>query len=534
MSVNKKTIVGFVAAALFLVACGLFAFLRVVSKRPEPVAGEVVPASWAEFRTSTGHRAHVGKSTVVCKDCHGFEAAGFTNPGSGVCARCHAEQASHTHTGGQHPTGCLSCHSFAPRDAPTCLGCHAETQGTHAKVAQHASVDCSNCHHPHATPSITPKDCTSCHDERALAHADHPKSQGCQDCHHAHEPAKTAMQSCGSCHERPAGPKPANHDSCLSCHKPHDFVAQAGRVCVGCHGVKPTLVAATAPVHTRCTSCHTPHAPMLAAFSCQGCHKQVHVVHDGKESCIGCHAPHSGDVNVKASACTSCHTKIAASDHGVHSDHISCTNCHKPHSFPPIPLRSSFETPAGVGLRSVVARGQLCGDCHSSEATHASENRGHEDCRSCHGPSAHQPSQAPPCGSCHGKELATAPVGHQRCTGCHEPHSGQRVPEATTCTGCHVKKTTELHASIQGGCENCHRPHGPNGIAAPPVCTSCHEKPKLPALHALASHTECKQCHTSHAPPRSDRDTCTSTCHVNRRDHQPAAQICTGCHVFRN
>ena len=26
----------------------------------------------------------------------------------------------------------------------------------------------------------------------------------------------------------------------------------------------------------------------------------------------------------------------------------------------------------------------------------------------------------------------------------------------------------------------------------------------------------------------------TGTCHVNRRNHQPTAQICTGCHVFRD
>ena len=52
MAATRQTIFGFVAAVLFLVACGLFAFFRVVSKRPEPAAAEVVPASWEASRSA--------------------------------------------------------------------------------------------------------------------------------------------------------------------------------------------------------------------------------------------------------------------------------------------------------------------------------------------------------------------------------------------------------------------------------------------------------------------------------------------------
>jgi hypothetical protein len=38
----------------------------------------------------------------------------------------------------------------------------------------------------------------------------------------------------------------------------------------------------------------------------------------------------------------------------------------------------------------------------------------------------------------------------------------------------------------------------------------------------------------AHFPPRADRATCTGSCHADRRNHQPDAKICTGCHVFRD
>jgi len=537
---SPRTIAGFAATVLFLALAGAAGFFRVLSKRPDPVVPrEYVPPSYADFRTSVGHKAHVGKGNVTCRDCHGTEGD-FSKPGTDVCARCHAEQTTHTHAGGERKTDCFSCHSFAPRDAPTCIGCHAEKLGTHGAVIQHATVDCKECHDPHKTPSIAPKACTSCHEERALSHAAHEGSQDCRDCHKAHEPARAAVVGCASCHEKPAGPKPAGHDSCLTCHKPHDFKGQPG-VCAGCHGAKPTRLADVVPAHARCTNCHTPHAPGQAASSCRNCHTSTHeassavapvlasseqppaaiavmlgLEHGGKVACVGCHAPHRGDLSAKAATCTSCHGSVAASDVGVHAmDKTACRDCHTPHAAEP------------------VERGALCAKCHGAEAEKTSHNRGHQDCASCHGKSAHHPAGAPECASCHTKESATAPLGHQKCASCHEPHGGERTQMAASCANCHAKEASAQHGSLEGGCANCHRPHGPAGIPAPPACTSCHQRPTLPALHALESHAQCNLCHSSHGPPRSDRATCTSNCHANRRDHQPNAVACDGCHVFR-
>src|SRR5262249_35582547 len=154
MTPKRKAVVGFAATVLFLVASGLAAFWRTVSRRPAAAAAELVPASWSEFRASTGHEQHVGKGSVARKASHRYQSNGFRNPGGGVCTRCHANETTHTHAGGQTKTDCLACHPFAPRAAPTCITCHAEAQGTHAAVAQHASVACNECHHPHATPSV--------------------------------------------------------------------------------------------------------------------------------------------------------------------------------------------------------------------------------------------------------------------------------------------------------------------------------------------------------------------------------------------
>ena len=41
----------------------------------------MVPASWAQYRTSVGHAMHVDSAKVTCSGCHDFERKGFKNPG---------------------------------------------------------------------------------------------------------------------------------------------------------------------------------------------------------------------------------------------------------------------------------------------------------------------------------------------------------------------------------------------------------------------------------------------------------------------
>jgi hypothetical protein len=264
--------------ALALLAGAVAALVRAWPAAAPGVPPELVPASWEQYRTSAGHMAHVGSGKVACRYCHDFEHDGFKNPGTAPCARCHGKETSHGHTGaGQDKTDCLTCHTFAPGgQPPACIGCHSKVEGHAERVSVHATTDCLNCHRVHEDPSIVPKDCTTCHDERATEHARHAGTKKCLDCHTGHASAAAAPATCASCHARPAGPKPAGHDSCVGCHAPHTFTATPG-VCAGCHGPKPTLVAARAPAHAACTSCHEPHAPAFAADSCTHCHADVHV-----------------------------------------------------------------------------------------------------------------------------------------------------------------------------------------------------------------------------------------------------------------
>jgi hypothetical protein len=518
VSRKQKAIIGALLLLLAIAATTFGLVHRFWPHHPPGIPPELVPASWEQYRTSPGHMTHVEGGKATCTDCHDYTREGFKDPGSAPCARCHAKEAAKSHHGDvATKTECLTCHVFAPdKVAPTCISCHATMQGASAGVSVHATTPCASCHQLHETPSIVATSCTGCHQERAVEHARHVGTKGCLDCHSGHGPASTALTSCASCHARASGPQPPGHDTCFGCHAPHEFATNVN-VCANCHAGKATLVATQVEAHATCTNCHAPHAPAQAAASCANCHTNVHVTHDGHDACVECHEPHGPNADNKVvDTCTSCHKNVASSDTSAHAKGVACRECHAPHDFP-IPDRKT-----------------LCVNCHASETTLAGGSKGHNDCTSCHGASTHKPIAAPTCGSCHQAEQSTAPPGHQKCVECHEPHAGTILPRAASCASCHAEQAKSEHASVQGGCNTCHRPHGPSGVASPPVCTTCHATAQLPALHAAPAHSNCASCHSAHEPPRADRVTCTGSCHADKRDHQPQAQVCSGCHVFRH
>ncbi len=544
---NAVRLVAFVAVLVL----GVVASVTIVALRHDPSPFEAppsnVPPSWSEYRTSQGHAAHLGKKDVSCKDCHDIASGVFKNPGPAVCARCHEKENWRQHAGAEKTT-CLTCHAFAPnQNAPSCIGCHKEAQGRLAAVKHHATTNCTDCHRMHETPAVTAKDCTTagCHAQAnvhgasghgramstsgVLTDAGRGPAQGCAECHGPHEGAKAAVAACATCHAtvttaRAPPPSlaamPAAHAPCTTCHKPHTFVIAAGSelakegVCVGCHGEKPTLLAATrAPTHRACTTCHAASGGAPATH--------------GPTTCVSCHVPHTkapDGANQAAKACTECHAKVATNDRGAHAGHAACQSCHAKHDTVP------------------VAKGTvLCARCHDAIATASARGPGHHDCATCHGANAaHAPAAKPACASCHAVEAASAarpPKGHERCETCHETH-GAGLKAAAKCETCHQKEGASPHgARVAGACATCHRPHESGGraigAASPPACASCHEPKSLPALHAVKDHQTCATCHRSHEPPKSDHATCTATCHADRKTHQPTATVCTGCHVFR-
>lgn len=432
------------------------------------------------------------------------------SPGQ-VCTMCHAP-----HSGKEAARGtCEGCHVGAHdgvAGSPPGRSPHGPAFGALAKTAPHVAPrgarvagheTCVTCHEPHRARRADVRACEGCHaDRRAVStvvgHA------ACTGCHTPHAPGEAKSSCATSCHSNVSvigTPRVAAHAECSSCHDPHRPNVSAGQACVRCHeSTKPSHPAiASAKGEQACTGCHAPHGRGGAPTATRSLA-----------------APHGGHAGVPAStaACTSCHTN-AKNDHGLHAKGTACTSCHAPHTF----------HLAGSGAR-------LCAGCHAEKAKATSARPGHASCNACHG-TAHAPVAKPSCAGCHAEQAKTAHSGHATCTSCHDAHSGSLGNHAS-CTSCHENKEKALHANAAQGCTTCHRAHGPKGVERPPVCASCHSPSSLKGLHSVGAHAQCETCHSAHAPPRSDRATCTGSCHADKRNHQPAAQLCKGCHLFRH
>ena len=576
------------AALAILLAAGLVALYAVDRRKAPTTPTDLVPTSWEASRTMPMHALHIGKGKVACNDCH--EKGFGEKPSESTCARCHEGSSKRAHRGNERaPTTCLTCHAFAAgKSTPSCVDCHAKAiaptpasepaRAAH-ELARHVSREaaCSACHAAHGekgkTRSVLP-DCTACHTTVSakhggvsLSHARDPDGPDagadsldaavarfaadaraapalreagvedqagkmCTTCHAPHSDAKDAKNGCATCH---AGQRPAlnaaKHAACTTCHAPHQPGAARGS-CRGCHADVHVVAESKVPSHASCESCHDPHRPDASpALACVRCHESVSPKHPAFETkkgttsaCVGCHSPHGSAPATaahptSAAACSTCHTK-AKDERAFHArGKTACTACHTTHAFAAV----TVEGPA------------TCARCHAAEAKRVEARAGHTNCTSCHGPT-HAPAKNPACSTCHAQEAATAQRGHTACGSCHESHSGALGKHAE-CTSCHSEKTAAskaLHASLPSGCATCHRPHGPKGPAAPPACATCHTSDKLSGLHSVSAHAaRCASCHDSHGPPRSDRATCTTSCHAGRKDHQPEAKVCKGCHMFR-
>lgn len=524
-----------IALVLVIAVAATWALVRSFQTRDvPPTPTQFVPPKWEAARTSAMHVAHVGKKQVACAECHD---RGWNEPAAErACARCHERETERPHKGNvQAATTCTTCHGFvADARPPSCTQCHDAKVAVQAtgKLTQHATdrAVCSTCHQTHGGPDTRARSesCTACHAEVRLNHiavadagAAVDTNKACGACHAPHQPA-TAATRCESCHANQRGAsRIAQHGACTTCHLPHDPRPGAKASCASCHANVHVLGGTRALAHAQCTSCHDPHRPDVSpADACANCHAAVspkHPIAANAGPCTTCHDVHPDRADgPRAAACSSCH-KNARDERAFHTKNaaLTCANCHVPHDF----------------AKASPAPRDFCAGCHAPVAT-ATASKGHAECAQCHG-ATHAPATKVECGSCHREEVKTAPRGHQTCNGCHATHTGD-LGEHAACASCHKNKPAALHGATQGGCASCHRPHGPKGVASPPACVSCHAKQKLPGLHARPSHAKCETCHGGHSAPRAERETCTGTCHVDKRGHQPDAPSCKGCHIFRD
>jgi len=460
---------------------------------------------------SSCHRAHEQPSlaSTRCEDCHKEPVSGHDKPPIPI-------------------HGCASCHGFhepASTASTRCTNCHKQSRArvphtaTFTKKDGKGHVKCVTCHRQHRFKKEQVLGCREeCHRGQVAISENKVEKHKCLGCHDNHDVLASAPKSCVTCHAgkiNPTHPKdPVSKTECIGCHKPHAGPrAPLAVACSSCH----RKASSDRGFHQgadhggpACRDCHKPHAFNLKGLGiklCLGCHGE-HPFKNAKtirpygehKNCFGCH----GDTvrhqpAGPRKACTTCHTDKAPI---IRKGHAKCVGCHDPHT---------------------TKQAHPCGDCHKHEASIARKD--HKNCTNCHNP--HTGLQKRPCGSCHQAEAASAPEKHQQCTNCHDQHS---TLQKRTCGSCHTDRTTGVHKNVPGGCINCHRPHGPNGHAKPPACTTCHKN--LPLLHQASGHKECTKCHRSHGEqPYRHRETCIA-CHKDRKDHQPAAPLCIGCHTF--
>jgi hypothetical protein len=491
---------------------------------------------WKEIAGQYGHDvAGLLDERSTCECCHLGTVKGFGEPFEARCLDCHEDiKVTIPKMGSQH---CVSCHTLGSGNASEmalraweCQKCHADKQGESVAIDVHGGEDCANCHRPHEEPWTEPRECSDCHARQEAVHhgkaAEGREGPLCNDCHAPHEQAGEAAGKCVSCHtkEHPAIVAKAlfpGHDACTNCHAPHAFDKGEATDCATCHKQQRTMAGRGAKEHADCQSCHSTHDVRAAsAGACAKCHGGVTSTHpDAKgTSCVSCHDPHpsatatGGAAAIAAANCASCHSSVRGqqADHGA----LACQKCHEPH-----------KESKNVQL--------VCKDCHTAQLAAVSSQPKHADCTGCHTGGAHRPTtNVGACAGCHQTVQDSAPKGHSDCTKCHDSHSGKRLATAE-CKSCHATEAVGAIALGHKDCSSCHRPHGPDGPASPPSCNSCHQKNKLLALHSLDGHAKCSDCHKSaHAPARNDRATCI-TCHANEKDHQPDAQVCSGCHRFK-
>lgn len=505
----------------------------------EPKEGDggilIVPASYREAMNSGGHLKHVGRFRedagvkIACRDCHAIDSEGFKSPETTPCKTCHEDRSTFHHgptDGGTLPDGgfltCLTCHPFEVREGKVpvtpwiCLDCHENGIAGKKAITVHNAA-CFNCHHPHEKTFTKPTECTVCH-EQTLAHGAKGKNvvETCMECHERHTPAAEASKMCVGCHSDLKQQKSKQtlvteqaifkgHPSCGSCHRPHRFSKTEVKACTACHENKVVLARAVLSTfkndpkklfgHAKCTDCHDPHVGNSGTPKrCETCHDKLKNTHPpakddatGKHVCLQCHPPHEAlPTGQVAKACASCHTdeaKFAGIVHGKDPKtkaSLTCAQCHAPHAF-----KLSLED-----------KGQ-CKTCHATQLAAVAKMKkpGHAKCEDCHAGLPHKPGDKKACLSCHEKQQPPQ-KGHadKGCVSCHEVHSGARLK----------------------------------------TCTDCHKVPDLLGLHVIGKHQKCDTCHAPHgAQPYLTRAACLGACHQKQVDHEPKADHCNACHLFR-
>lgn len=109
----------------------------------------------------------------------------------------------------------------------------------------------------------------------------------------------------------------------------------------------------------------------------------------------------------------------------------------------------------------------------------------------------------------------------EQCATCH-PTTGNKSPQLNR-THCEVCHNLEMYPD-----------HQPQYAQKPMACLWCHSRTESikGTQHAVAHHQSCLNCHDDrHSGQKPLRAQCIA-CHQNRKNHEPDAPVCYGCHLF--
>jgi predicted CXXCH cytochrome family protein len=319
---------------------------------------------------------------------------------SGVCARCHEEQAGLAAGEGGHAAflDCTTCHEDrrpgvfgrGHRAIPrSCTGHHAASVETHpapARTPRPARLRrrCLTCHEPHGSGNA--------HLVRTKirkGHRLHPidfQAAGAAGPGSFVDPASPGQGLCEICHRntrfyRASGGGESHYTSdCSACHDHGE-------------GFGPVISDAT------CAICHPDEAARLA----MGNRHQAEFAN----ACSSCHAevtPEPGPGHRARSDCADCHSPERVATHAT-GVAVPCTQCHEPHGSDNIRLvRDVIRTPQGIersvlfdsltgradgSFASASAPGTgLCEICHTSTEFYRADGAGvahfTDSCLRCH------------------------------------------------------------------------------------------------------------------------------------------------------
>jgi predicted CXXCH cytochrome family protein len=335
-----------------------------------------------------------------------------------------------------------------------------------------ATGDCIVCHIPVAKHKFKPitdiaAQCRDCHDvATGMTSVHKPVKDGkCTSCHSPHQsPNKFNLRAAGAelcfaCHNRSlAGGKvvhgPVAVGNCASCHAGHQskyarlLLEQGNNVCFTCHGDKADAYKGKKfvhqPVKESCTGCHNPHSSD---------HKYTLTAEPGEQLCFTCH----GDKQKEIAEATVHHKGLDTPR--------KCLACHEPHAT---------DHPKQL----VQAPVDLCLTCHDREYPQAK------------GQLANMKTLLANNRSHHG------PVAEKDCSGCHNTHGSKNFrmlreyfpplfyaeynpDNYRLCYMCHEKtlaseRYTTTLTSFRNGNENLHFVHV-NKQTNGRTCRACHD-----------------------------------------------------------